>query len=155
MPAKPSLKDRLGLNRPPPEDGEPDRTTAPIRGIKRRLNASIVEVPPLGEAPMAQASSSSSSMANRPYGSITRRIAQMSTPASATRNSAACASALPLLSLLKQDWAADKIPSWKAAAYVCRSCGQRWHNILGWAGFGRIEGEVEEQCSKRFDEVLG
>ena len=118
MPAKPSLKDRLGLNRPPPEDGEPDRTTAPIRGIKRRLNASTVEVPPLGEAPMAQASSSSSSMANRPYGSITRRIAQMSTPASATGSSAACASALPLLSLLKQDWAAGKIPSWKVAAYA-------------------------------------
>lgn len=118
MPAKPSLKDRLGLNRPPPEDGEPDRTTAPIRGIKRRLNASTVEVPPLGEAPMAQASSSSSSMANRPYGSITRRIAQMSTPASTTGSSAACASALPLLSLLKQDWAAGKIPSWKVAAYA-------------------------------------
>ena len=80
MPAKPSLKDRLGLNRPPPEDGGPDRTTAPIRGIKRRLDASTVEVPPLGEAPVAQASSSSSSMANRLYGSITRRIAQMSTP---------------------------------------------------------------------------
>ena len=67
---------------------------------------------------MAQASSPSSPMANRPYGSITRRIAQMSTPASATRSSAACASALPLLSLLKQDWAAGKIPSWKGAAYA-------------------------------------
>ena len=118
MPAKPSLKDRLGLNRPPPEDGEPDPTPAASRGIKRRLKTSTVEVPPLGEASSASASSSSRAMASRPCTSITQRISQMSAPASATQSSAACASASQLLSLLKQDWAAGKVPSWKVAAYA-------------------------------------
>ena len=138
MPAKPSLKDRLGLNRPPPADGEPDPTTVPNKGIKRRLYAKTVEVPPSGGAPMAHASPSSSSMANIPIASITKRIAQKSMPASAT-HSAACASASPLLSLLKQEWAAGKIPSWKIAAYAEAVAKGGITSLAGLASIGSKE----------------
>jgi len=166
MPAKPSLKQRLGIAtqsaepEPPPSDGQPGVTPAK-RGVKQRLqvqgaipevsSASGSQGPPTGIQKRLRTASST----NAPSSSTGLPT---STMGSSSSSSAQPPSDTSLLQLLKRDWAKGALPSWKIQEYAHAAATggiTNLNSLGGIAAKGKWASNAQRDLMKAWGKPLG